>query len=49
MSREENIQLILRQLNGEATGDELIYFNEWLLENSGNFDFFYRNKKYLGQ
>ena len=40
MNREENIQLILRQLNGEATSDELIYFNEWLLENSANFDFF---------
>lgn len=40
MNKEKKIRLILRQLNGEATDDELLYFNEWLLESSSNFDFF---------
>lgn len=40
MNKEKKIRLILRQLNGEATNDELQYLNEWLLESSDNFDFF---------
>jgi len=40
MNKEKKIRLILRQLNGEATDDELLCFNEWLLERSENLDFF---------
>ena len=45
MNRDHNTNRILRQLNGEASPEEVDSFSNWLLENPENFDLFIEIKK----